>query len=186
MTAATQARLRSGQKGMTLVEQIMVLVIIATMTSMAFPPLRNLLSRNQLQVAQTDLIAGLQHARETAVSSGRRTLFCPSRDGNSCVDDIRWESGWLLGHDVDGDRQPDNGPLYTSRSHAGKLTIYSTAGRRYVRFRPDGSASGSNITLLICRSGSNVQALSVVVSNSGRIRGAPADDAQGAECTQAQ
>jgi type IV fimbrial biogenesis protein FimT len=172
------------QHGVTLVEQIMVLAIVTAITGMAIPPMRKLLSRNELQVAQTDFIAALQHARETAVVSGKRTLFCPTRDGKSCNNDMRWDSGWLLGHDADGDNQPDNGPLYTGHGYNGKLIISSTTGRHIVRFRPDGSASGSNITLLFCQPSSAEHALSVVISNSGRVRGAPASANQVAGCSQ--
>lgn len=167
---------------MTLIEQIMVLAIVATMTSMAIPAMGKLLGRNQLQVAQTDFIAALRHAREVAVFSGKRTLFCPTTDGNHCSDDGRWEHGWLLGHDADRNDQPDNGPLYSGHRYDGKLVIVSNTGRHIVRFHPDGSASGSNLTLLFCQPSSANHALAVVVSNTGRIRGAPASANQIASC----
>jgi type IV fimbrial biogenesis protein FimT len=172
------------QRGVTLVEQIMVLAIVAALTGIAMPPLRQLLTRNQLQVAQTDFIAGLRHARETAITSGKHTLFCPSRDGSHCDDEMRWDSGWLLGHDTNRDNQPDAGPLYSGSGYHGKLTIHSSTGRHFVRFRPDGSASGTNLTLLFCRPASAEHALSVAISNSGRVRGAPASAQQAANCAQ--
>ena len=172
------------QHGVTLIEQIMVLAIIAALTGMAIPPMRKLLSRNQLQVAQTDFIAALQHTRATAIIGGKRTLFCPTRDGNSCSNDIRWDSGWLLAHDTDRNNQPDHGPLYIGHGYNDKLIIQSSTGRRFVRFGPDGSASGSNITLLFCQRANPQYALSVVVSNSGRVRGAPASASQVADCSQ--
>lgn len=174
-----------GQDGVTLIEQIMVLAITAVLAGLAIPPLRNLMNRNVLQVAQTDFIAGLQHARQTAVISGKRTLFCPSRDGASCSNDTRWDNGWLLGHDSNADDQPDNMPLYTGPGYAGKLIVKSSSGRHLVRFRPDGSASGSNLTLVFCQPNDSAHALSVFVSNSGRIRGAPASAEQAAACVQA-
>jgi len=175
---------RHRHAGMTLIEQIMVLAIVAVLTGMAVPPMRSLLARNRLQAAQMDFIAALQHARGTAIMSGRRTLFCPTHDGSSCSDAMHWDSGWLLGHDSDGDRQPDHGALYVGSGYAGKLTILSSVGRHYVRFRPDGSARGSNITLLFCQVGNAEHALSVVVSNAGRVRGAPASASQAATCAQ--
>jgi type IV fimbrial biogenesis protein FimT len=171
------------QRGVTLIEQIMVLAIIAVLMGIAAPPLRQLLSRNELRVAQTDFIAALQHARAAAVMGGGRTLFCPTRDGSSCSDTTRWENGWLLGRDSDHDDQPDGGPLHVGQDYAGKVAIYSSGGRHAVRFRPDGSASGSNITLLFCRPPNVSDALVVVVSNAGRIRGAPANPAQAAICS---
>lgn len=173
------------QYGISLIEQIMVVSVIGILAGIAVPPLHHLLSRNRLQVAQSDFMTALQHARSTAAITGKRTLFCPSRDGRQCSDDSRWERGWLLGHDTDGDHQPDGGPSYTRAAYAAGLRILSNSGRHDVRFQADGSAAGSNLTLLFCEPGEKGRTLSVVVSNSGRIRGAPATAAQAASCTQA-
>lgn len=172
------------QHGMSLIEQIMVLAIVAILTGIAVPPLHHMLSRNRLQVAQTDFIAALQHARTTAATSGRRTLFCPSADGRHCSKGSRWDSGWLLGHDADGDHQPDHLPSYVGPAYSSGVRITSSAGRHDVRFGPEGSAAGSNLTLAFCQPGSDEPVLSVVVSNSGRIRGAVATAAQAANCLQ--
>lgn len=184
VTVSRTSRLLQRQGGMTLIEQIMVLAITAVLMGIAAPPLRQLLTRNALRVAQNDFIAALQHARETAVMSGKRTLFCPTRDGSRCSNASRWESGWLLGRDGNRDDQPDNGPLRVGRGYDGKMIIQSGNGRHVVRFHPDGSASGSNITLLFCQPAHAKDALAVVVSNAGRIRGAPADAAQVVSCAQ--
>ncbi|HUV96144.1 MAG TPA: GspH/FimT family pseudopilin [Acidobacteriaceae bacterium] len=167
---------------MTLVEQIMVLAIAAILTGLALPSLRQLLSRNRLQTAQIDFISALQNARFTAASTGKQTLFCPSEDGRQCSNTTRWDSGWLLSHDTDGDHQPDGTPSYTGAAYASGMRITSSTGRRDVRFRPDGSARGSNLTLAFCQLGSSEPALTVVVSNSGRVRGAPANAAQTERC----
>jgi Tfp pilus assembly protein FimT len=99
---------------------------------------------------------------------------------------VHWENGWLLAHDTDGDNQPDAGALYVGHGYAGSITIQSSTGRRFVRFSPDGSAGGSNLTLLFCSHNRAAGVLSVVVSNSGRVRGAPATRAQAASCPQTQ
>jgi type IV fimbrial biogenesis protein FimT len=170
------------QQGTTLIEQIMLLAIIGILTGMAVPSLRKLLTHNQQQIAQSNFIAALQYARETALTTGKRTLLCPTRDGNRCSDDLHWESGWLLFQDGNIDNQPDQGPLRVGRGYGGDLTIQGTVGRRVVRFLSDGSARGSNITLLFCQRGSTDHVLSVMVSNAGRIRSAPANAEQTADC----
>ena len=171
------------QRGMSLVEQVMVLAIAGTLLGTALPSLLHALGRNELQVAQSDFMTALQHARSKAAINGKRTLFCPSLDGRHCSGQTQWEHGWLLGLDTDGDHQPDGGPSYTGAAYAG-MRITSSQGRHDVRFQPDGSAGGSNLTLLFCDPGRDDQVLSVVVSNPGRIRGAPATAAQAAKCLQ--
>ncbi|NYE28031.1 type IV fimbrial biogenesis protein FimT [Rhodanobacter sp. K2T2] len=174
------------QYGASLIEQIMVLVIIASLAGMATPPLRKMLTHSQIQTAQSDFMSALQTARETAVTSGKQTLFCPTIDRTHCSEAVRWDTGWLLASDADQDNQPDSAPIYTGSGYAGKLAIVSSNGRRFVRFHPDGSASGSNLTLLFCSPSNNDNVLAVVIANSGRVRGASATSDQAAGCAQAR
>ncbi|MEO7066542.1 MAG: GspH/FimT family pseudopilin [Rhodanobacter sp.] len=167
-----------------MIEQIMVLAIIAILASVATPSLHRLLARNQVQVAQRDFIGALQHARATAVTSGQHIVFCPTLDAQQCSGGTRWDDGWLLARDGNHDNQPDQKPLYSGAGYGGKLRIYSSVGRHVVRFHPDGSASGSNLTLLFCDPNQANHTLSVVVSNAGRVRGASATPEQEATCMQ--
>ncbi|MBB5360641.1 type IV fimbrial biogenesis protein FimT [Rhodanobacter sp. ANJX3] len=177
---------RHRQNGASLIEQIMVLVIIASLAGMATPPLRKMLMHSQIQTAQSDFMSALRHARETAVTSGKQTLFCPTVDRAHCSEAVHWDTGWLLAHDADLDNQPDGAPIYTGSGYAGKLAIVSSNGRRFVRFHPDGSASGSNLTLLFCSPSNTDNVLAVVIANSGRVRGASATSDQAAGCAQAR
>ncbi len=171
------------QNGVTLIEQLMVLVIVAVLTTVAAPVLSGLLTRTRLQTAQMDFIAASQSAREMAITTGKQTLFCPTRDGASCNADSDWEYGWLVAVDADHDDQPDNhSPLRIGQGYAGKLAIRSSSGRHLVRFQPDGSAHGANLSILFCQPAGNEPVLSVVVSNSGRIRGGQATATQADSC----
>jgi type IV fimbrial biogenesis protein FimT len=170
------------QRGVTLIEQVMAVAIMATLVGTAMPSMRRLLDRSQLQTAQADFIGALHHTREAAVVARQATVFCPSRDGRQCADEERWDHGWLLAADGDHDNQPDGPPLFVNGSYAGRLTIQSSVGRRHVRFQADGSARGSNLTFVFCRRGTAERALSVVVANSGRIRGGLASAEQAAAC----
>lgn len=182
MDSHSKTKLRAEQSGFSLVEQIMVLAVIAVLTSVAAPSLAHMLSRNRVQTAQMDFISALQQARQAAVMHGHRVVFCPSTDGRRCSGETHWESGWLLADDRDGDHQPDNEPFYVGGRYDDDLVIYSNQGRHYVRFGADGMASGSNVTVVLCARSQPKVALSVVVSNSGRIRGAPATEAQASAC----
>lgn len=171
------------QAGVTLIEQVMAVAVMGVLAAVAMPALSQLQARHQVQSAQMDFISALQHARATAAISGRSALFCPSRDGAHCSDETRWEGGWLLAHDPTHADQPAT-VLRTGGAYA-HIVVLGDAGRRMVRFRGDGSASGSTNTWRFCRRGHPEQALVVVVSNAGRVRGAPASAEQAASCAAA-
>jgi type IV fimbrial biogenesis protein FimT len=173
---------QAGQAGITLIEQIMALAIVAVLVSIAAPSLGGLVSRNRLQSMQMDYIAGLQHAREAAITHGVPVVFCPSSDGVACQATSVWDQGWLIAEDRDADNQPDHQALYTGTASETQLHVRSSTGRYRVRFHPDGSAAGSNLTFTVCLDGRPGQALNVVVSNAGRVRGDTASAAQSAAC----
>ena len=172
---------RKHQRGLTLIEQAMVLAIMAVLVTIAAPSMHRMLGRSRLQSAQIDLIAGLRQARYSAVSHGVITLFCPSPDGLRCADSSRWESGWLTAVDRDDDKQPDHAPMYTGSAPPG-VRVLSSVGRHHVRFRPDGSARGTNLTFTLCLPGQHAQVLTVVVSNPGRVMGGVASQDDAARC----
>jgi type IV fimbrial biogenesis protein FimT len=176
---------RASQAGFSLIEQLMAATIVAVLACVAAPSLGHLAHRLQLQATQFDYIANLRYARSAAVAKNRRMVFCPSADGRHCKDRADWSGGWLLAGDRNHDGQPDGAPLRVGRISP-DLIILGTAGRRQVRFLPDGSARGSNLSLLLCLAGDAHRTLRVVVSNAGRVRGASATPAQAARCTSAR
>ncbi len=173
------------QEGFTLVEQILVGLIVVTLSCVATPALSQLLKRHRLQTAQLDLVSALHHARGLAVTTGRRTMLCPTRDGQRCVDEVHWEGGWLMGHyRTSQTDRIDGKPLFTGSSHD-TLTILSTVGRQRVRFQNDGGASGNNVTFTLCHRGHADGALTVVVSGTGRVRSPKTTTDQASTCANA-
>lgn len=170
------------QRGWTLIEQLMVLAIVAVLATVALPPMGRLLAASRLQAAQMDLIAGLQQARYIAVSRGLPAIFCPSGDGTDCLRSSRWDGGWLVALDRDGDNHPDHAAIFTGPPQPDGLHARSSQGRYRVRFHPDGSAAGTNLTITLCLADGRADALNVVVSNAGRIRGERANPAQAHRC----
>jgi len=167
---------RHAAMGTTLIELLMTMLVLAVLGTLAAPAFGSLLERGRVRAADQAFVAALHLARETAARSGARTLVCPSADGTHCSDDGRWEAGWVVAIDRDRDGQPDTAPMLRgdrdtngSPQGATRLRLQSSSGRPRVVFQPDGSAGGSNVTLLICRPGGR-SGRGIVVSNSGRIR----------------
>ena len=167
---------------MTLIEQSLVAIVAATLACIGLPSLWRIVAANEMRLAQTELLNVLNHARALAAQTGRVTVACPTLDGEQCSDEAVWNSDWLVG--FRGDRQGRiSGPPQLRRGNpAHGLSIRSTQGRRSVQFQPDGSAGGSNLTLLICRRHGDGRTLSVKVSNAGRIRGGKGTEEEARQC----
>ena len=160
---------RQKTAGTTMIELLMAMIVLGVLGSLAAPAWGRLLEHSRVQAADQAFVSALHLARESAARSGARALVCPSTDGTHCVDDGHWDAGWIVALDRNRDSQPDGQPLLRSDRDSTRLRIQSSSGRPRVIFQADGSAGGSNVTVLICRPGGR-SGRGIVVSNSGRIR----------------
>ncbi|WP_114241751.1 GspH/FimT family pseudopilin [Dyella sp. C9] len=168
--------------GYTLIEQILVLAIATTLLCVGAPALGHLRTRSHLQAAGSDLAAALRAARNLAIETRRRTLLCPTRDGQQCSDSLHWEDGWLVGHYQSEKADQLNGAAVWVTGGQPALTILSTTGRKRIRFQPDGSAGGSNATFTLCSRGDARVTLAITVASSGRILSTHATAEQAQRC----
>ncbi len=162
--------------GFTLVELLATLAILAILAGMAAPSLRELAARHRLATATNQFVASFQQARMHALSHQLPTELCPAAGGAACAGGLDWSGGWLAWQDDDRNRRLDPGEPVLARFDplpAG-LIARSSIGRPQLRFRPDGSASGSNLTLTLCDTRLPGQGRAIVVNNGGRPRTGPA------------
>ncbi|GLQ46945.1 hypothetical protein GCM10007862_19960 [Dyella lipolytica] len=163
---------RYTQRGFGLIEQIIVLVVLAVVATIAVPSFRHLLNGHELRLAQTDYIAALQHARNLAVNEQVRVIFCPSRNALTCNGSSSWNDGWLIGRaDPQNKGQLVGPPLYVGGRYRSSLIISGSTAKKYIWFDPDGSAAGTNLSLLFCVRGEPQRVLKVVIAPKGRVRG---------------
>lgn len=163
--------------GASLVEVIACACILSILAAIAMPSLNGLIERQRASMATHALLNTLALARLTAVSRRSTTALCPSDDGATCVTTTDWSGGWLLFLDRDGNRRPDalDDIVRVDMAPASRhLRLSSTAGRQQIRYLADGRSAGSNLTISICNSRSQLLA-SVVINNAGRARSSRPD-----------
>ena len=171
--------------GFTLVEMMMTLAIVAVLGAVALPGFGNLLGRLRQQAAVDDLQTALNQARIAAVSRGRHVVVCPTLDGVDCTHTTEWHHGWLLFADLDHDRLRSDGEpvIIAGQAQPAGIGIVASTGRLRVDYQPDGSASGTNLTLTVCsRTLGADGARTLVVNQVGRIRRGAATPAAAAAC----
>ena len=164
--------MRRRYAGFTLIELIITMAVLAICAGVALPSLRSFMEQQRTLAAISSLTSHMSLARMAAVTRNQRTVLCPSRNGNSCEAGTDWSTGWMLFLDEDGNRQPDSGDevlrmdLEPTSRH---LRVVSTVGRQQLRYLPDGSSAGSNLTISICNKAGDVLGR-VIVNNMGRPR----------------
>jgi type IV fimbrial biogenesis protein FimT len=159
------------EHGITALELLVTMAIAAILMATAVPSFKNyswnLRMRTAMDVLQTDL----NLARSRAISHNIQTIVCPSTTSNECSGSSDWQQGWIVFTDLNGDRQKQDGePLLKQTGEVEFLAINSSRSRSYLRFFPNGSSPGSNISILFCDQRGAEKAGIIAVSNTGRIR----------------
>ncbi|MCG8276169.1 GspH/FimT family pseudopilin [Stenotrophomonas sp. NLF4-10] len=158
--------------GITLVEVIVCACVLSITAAIAAPSMANLVERQRATAANHSLITHLAQARMTAITRRVPVILCPSHSGSTCNADTNWGDGWLLFLDRDGNRQPDHPNdivLVDNAPISSHMKLTSTAGRKHVRYLPDGRSPGTNLTISICNKKGELLT-AVVVNNTGRAR----------------
>jgi prepilin-type N-terminal cleavage/methylation domain-containing protein len=162
--------------GFTLIELVMVVAMIAVLSVIAAPSLRDVIRNARMTSLANDLLTDLSIARAEAVKRGAPTAICTSNNGTSCTA-TAWSAGWIVFSDSGPDKggllgKVDSGlaapdtdivikvaPVIDGAIDNPPSTIVSTnhsvqGGAMWVGFRPSGvvtaGGAGPTITFNLC------------------------------------
>ncbi|WP_082027179.1 GspH/FimT family pseudopilin [Serpentinimonas maccroryi] len=174
---STLARLRRRVRGVTLIEVMVVVGIVAILAMMAAPNFRAMIERNQINSAANELMMGLQLARSEAIRLNSTVTLCRSANGTACGSPAGWESGWIVFHDRNGDGSvtpAQAGPpavaadavLRTWGALGPRLTLRGSADvAQRVSFNARGQARDTG-HLIVCNNNQLEQARAIIVTLS--------------------
>ena len=165
-----QCNSHHGAHAFTLIQLMLALAIAAVIGSLAAPAMSELVARQRIDAAAHELVAHINLARLQAVTHAERVILCPSTNGAECTGLNRWDVGWIVFRDRDGNHRPDKDADLLRVGTALKRLEVDSAGRILIRYQPDGTAGGSNLTIKLCDPERPEIARAVIVSNPGRPR----------------
>jgi type IV fimbrial biogenesis protein FimT len=169
-------------QGVTLIELLIVLSIIAVLTTIAMPALGNLKQAGAQRSARSALSVAINQARIAAAMRRQQVIVCPSANQIDCDRNLRWQHGWIAFYDRNNDSSHDAGEeiVTLAQNQASGLAILSSSGRHRIRYQADGTSDGTNLTLTFCDRRGAANASTLVLSNSGRLRSGKPSSAQAA------
>lgn len=169
------------QRGLTLIELMFTIAVIAVLCAVSAPSLGNIAASSRARSGNNTLITSLNLARNTSIAHQHEIVLCPSSAGTACEETTWWQHGWIAFADLDRDGQRSaNEPILTRAGTQPGIAIATGSAREHVTYRPNGSASGTNLTFTFCDRRGPKYASTIVVSNPGRPRTGQATPAQAA------
>ena len=158
--------------GFTLIEAVICLAVIGILLAVAVPAWSSVLARSHAASARAALLASLSTAISHAAITGTEVVLCPS-SSTECANSWDWSSGWIAYADIDGDRRHDAGEtlLHHQAALADDIRLLTSKGRKRLVFQPNGGNAGSNVTFTMCVGRGAGNAATLVLANSGRLRG---------------
>ena len=170
---------RGPASGLTLIELMIVLLVLAITLSVGTPLLQNLLHGNRLRAESSRFLGAINLARSEAVMRNQPVSICPSAmavTGEATCTGV-YGAGWIVFTNADKDKVVDTGTDEVLQVFEGLPPEYRVTNRsgtraafKLINYLPDG-VSHSNRTLLFCPPPrTRVPSLSIVINIVGRAR----------------
>lgn len=175
------------QVGMTLLELVIVMAIVAILAAIAVPSGQRMIANRLIKSTANALLTASEQARATAVSRAQVVRVCPSADGATCGGADDWADGWITWVDVDNNNTQDaTDQLLVSYAVDGNLTVdVPTAIANGYQFGSSGRPSFTEqVTITVCDDrGATDPARSIIFTIAGRGSVLSAPDAGVGTCT---
>ena len=175
--------MRERAHGFTLIEAIVCLAVASLLFGVAIPVCSSALARADASAARAALLSSLTEAIHHSALTGTEVVLCPgSRSG--CRNSFDWSGGWIAYADIDGNRRrgAHETLLRTQRPLSDRVRLLTSTGRRRLVFQPTGGNAGSNATFTLCDERGLEAAVTLVLSNGGRLRAAKASRGRARQC----
>jgi type IV fimbrial biogenesis protein FimT len=156
--------------GLTLIEMLLTMAILAILTTVAVPGFSTLVLNTRMTAHVNRFVHDIHLAKQSAHRRMQAVALCKSPDGRQCAHDSQWHDGWLVFVNLNQDRPPhiDPGePILAANPAYEAGTII--ANRSDFVFRAFETRS-TNGTLTFCDRRGADTARAVIVSYTGRPR----------------
>lgn len=129
---------------MTLIEILITLAIIALLMAIGVPSYRYVTYSSRIASEINSLTGSLQFARAEAIKQGLPVTVCATTTGSSCSGSNKWDTGWVVFSDANGNATIDASERILRKEAAflGGDTFVASNTLGAVTFNREGFVSG--------------------------------------------
>lgn len=169
------------QRGMTLVELLVTIAIVAILASLAAPSFVQMVANNAIAGQLNSFYVDARFARSEAVKRGADVGMCPSDNPLDAepvckTSDSDWKSGWIVFVDSNSNGSRSNvaanGEIILRRQEAytNSQSIVGTSAVSSIRYNGDGRVAGGAANLVFSAIGDVVDSRKICISMTGKVR----------------
>ncbi|MGK0382654.1 MAG: type IV fimbrial biogenesis protein FimT [Flavobacteriales bacterium] len=165
------------QKGVTLIELMITVSIVAIILAFVSPSIQSILINNKIVAEINETSSLIQYARHHAIDEQAQVVVCPSKDYSACSSD--WNDPKIVFIDDDNNaiRGATEDLLVTTGATSG--TSLMTNSTNIIMFAGTGEANLATEILLCHKDGKAEYARSLSVSLQGRVKMSTDSDRNG-------
>lgn len=160
------------QRGFTLVELLITMVILGILGVIAVPSFLDATLSNRLSSLANSFSASLKIARSEAIKRNASVTMCRSSTGSSCATTGTWQQGWIVFADTNGNGSVDGSEqrFVYETAQSPDFVFSSTGGGVYTLVFKGTGLSSTAETVTICRSSPTVgnQKRTIEIDLTGR------------------
>ncbi|NBD20603.1 prepilin-type N-terminal cleavage/methylation domain-containing protein [Aquabacterium fontiphilum] len=174
----------STQRGVTLVELMITLAVLAIALSLAAPAMGRFLEQQATQSAIERFTGDLRFARSEALKRGQAVSLCvvgtPGANGPTCAaraGNRGFASGWLVFADFNANGVRDTGEtVLREQEAAGSLvtSLLDAGNQRFITFQSTGVVHGGQGRLTLTPGSGNAHQRTLCMNLIGRVAIRPA------------
>ncbi|MCP4412133.1 MAG: prepilin-type N-terminal cleavage/methylation domain-containing protein [Gammaproteobacteria bacterium] len=168
-------------KGITLLELIIVMAIIAVSITLATPSMKAFTVKNRIIVQVNTLAMAIRMARESAIMKNNVVTLCRSNNKQQCSG--KWHDGMILFVDQNKDRKFNSSDVLIAefpQFPEGDIIFWrSFQNRQYLQMSPTGTTRYQNGTFTYCPKEGLEYARGIIINAAGRVRFTKDNDGDG-------